>query len=117
MKRAKQNKNFLEYIPKRNEEIEFYEKDDLIVLKKEHKGLFNKIAQKMFFAPSSTNLTLESYGSDVYRMIDGKKSILEIGQELKEKYGDEVEPLYERLSQYINILYSNGIVELKEKLD
>ena len=48
-------------------------------------------------------------------MIDGKANIMEIGNKLKEQYGDEVEPLYERLSQFIQILYNNDIVKLKKK--
>ena len=111
----KRNKNFLEFIPEVNEKIEFYEKNDLVYLKKKHNHIFDKIAQKMFFTPKESNIKLESYGSDVFRMIDGKANIIEIGNKLKEQYGDEVEPLYERLSQFIQILYNNDIVKLKKK--
>ena len=107
----KRNKNFLEFIPEVNEKIEFYEKNDLVYLKKKHNHIFDKIAQKMFFTPKESNIKLEGYGSDVFRMIDGKANIIEIGN----KYGDEVEPLYERLSQFIQILYNNDIVKLKKK--
>ena len=111
----KRNKNFLEFIPEVNEKIEFYEKNDLVYLKKKHNHIFDKIAQKMFFTPKESNIKLEGYGSDVFRMIDGKANIIEIGSKKKEKYGDEVEPLYERLSQFIQILYNNDIVKLKKK--
>ena len=105
----KRNKNFLEFIPEVNEKIEFYEKNELVYLKKKHNHIFDKIAQKMFFTPKESNIKLEGYGSDVFRMIDGKANIIEIGSKLKEKYGDEVEPLYERLSQFIQILYTKRI--------
>ena len=108
-------KNFLWFIPEVNEKIEFYEKNELVYLKKKHNHIFDKIAQKMFFTPKESNIKLEGYGSDVFRMIDGKANIIEIGNKLKEKYGDEVEPLYERLSQFIQILYNNDIVKLKKK--
>ncbi len=60
----KRNKNFLEFIPEVNDKIEFYEKNELVYLKKKH---------------------------------------------------NHIEPLYERLSQFIQILYNNDIVKLKKK--
>ena len=65
----KRNKNFLEFIPEVNDKIEFYEKDDLVYLVKKHNHIFDKIAQKMFFTPKESNIKLEGYGSDVFRMI------------------------------------------------
>lgn len=111
----KKNKNFLEFIPQINEKIEFYEENGLIILKKKHNGIFDKIAQKIFFTPEESKIKLEGYGSDVFKLIDGKKDIITIGQELKKQYGNEIEPLYERLAQFIQILYNNDIVKLKKK--
>jgi hypothetical protein len=52
-------------------------------------------------------------GSYIFTCIDGKRSVYEIGQLVKEKYGEEAEPLYERLSVYMNNLKNVGYITLK----
>ena len=46
----------------------------------------------------------------VWRQIDGRHSVYEIGQLLHETFGEEAEPLYERLSVYMKQLENNGLI-------
>ena len=49
-------------------------------------------------------------GSFIWQQIDGEKSILQIGELVQEAFGEKAEPLYERLAQYMKILYGKGFI-------
>ena len=53
-------------------------------------------------------------GSFVWPLLDGEKDIVAIGVLVKEHFGEEAEPLYERLAKYFQILDSYSFVEWKE---
>lgn len=110
------NSNFLEYIPVRNNEYR-WEKDDKdnITIYVENKGMFNRIAQKLFKRPEVSRIHLQGIGNYVWQIIDGNMNVYELGVKVKEHYGDEAEPLYERLSKYMRMLEEYGfIVMLKD---
>ena len=56
------------------------------------------------------HITLEELGSFIWQQIDGEKSILQIGELVQEAFGEKAEPLYERLAQYMKILYGKGFI-------
>lgn len=57
--------------------------------------------------PEYTTLTLDEYGSFVIKQINGANTIEVIGVQLTEKFGSDVEPLYERLIPYMEYLAKN----------
>jgi hypothetical protein len=57
--------------------------------------------------PEYTTLTLDEYGSFVIKQINGANTIEVIGVQLTEKFGSDVEPLYERLIPYMEYLDKN----------
>jgi len=103
--------NFLERVPKRNEQIA-WNKDDkgIVTLEIENKGVFNKIAQKLFKKPKTSYVHLDKNGSFVWPIIDGEKSLIDIGKEVDEHFGEKAHPLYERLAKYFQILESYGFI-------
>jgi hypothetical protein len=46
-------------------------------------------------------INLDPIGTKVWQNIDGKQNVKEIGRILKNEMGEAVEPVYERLSQFI----------------
>ncbi|MDR2975959.1 MAG: PqqD family protein [Streptococcaceae bacterium] len=50
---------------------------------------------------------LDDYGTFVFKMIDGKRTIHEIGSALSEKYEEAGDQLYERLIPYLEHLERN----------
>ena len=56
-------------------------------------------------------IKLDEYGSAVWKLCDGKRTVDQIGDELKKKYGKTVEPLYERLVIFIGILKREGLID------
>lgn len=115
MKNKKITENYLERIPLRNEEIGFSQDESgIVTLEIENKGVFNKIAQKLFKKPKISYVHLDKNGSFVWPLIDGQRDILEIGKLVDEHFGEESHPLYERLAKFFQILESYGFVSFKK---
>lgn len=110
----KNNKNYLDNVPFRNEKIG-WETDEkgIVTLKIENKGLFNLIAQKVFKKPKFSYVHLDEFGSFVCLLIDGEKDITAIGVLVEEHFGEKAHPLYERLAKFFQILESYGFVSMK----
>lgn len=125
--KSKEQKNYLDFIPVQNVESEYDDSVSIsendgdtkeyreIMLCVENKGFFNRIAQKCFKKPRITKVHLDKMGNFIWPLIDGEKSIYDIASYVKEEFGDEAEPLYERLTQYMKTLESYGFVSYKFK--
>lgn len=85
-----------------------------VIVEMENKGFTNRLAQRFFKKPAVSKITLEGMGSFIWTCIDGKRSVYEIGIMLHDKYGDEAEPLYERLSIYMKHLEQVGFISTKK---
>ena len=96
--------NYLEKIPMRPEEIGWSTDEKGIVTL--DTGVMNRIAQKLFHKPKVTHVHLDATGSFVWPLLDGKKNIIELGELVKEQFGEEAEPLYPRLAKFFQILDS-----------
>lgn len=114
MKKKKQQRNYLDLIPERAEKIRWSQDEDgIVVLEVENTGVFNRIAQRLFKRPKYTKVHMEKYGSFLWPLIDGKRTVLELAQLQKEAFGDEVEPLYPRIVKYIQIMESYHFIRFK----
>ena len=110
MKRNK-NENFLERVPKRSEKLTWKtDENGLVTLEIENKGVFNRLFQLILKKPKTSYIHLDENGSFVWQSIDGFISIMHIGELVHEKFGEDAEPLYERLAQFFGILESYGFV-------
>ena len=109
----KQTENYLEKIPVRMINLSWSQDENgMVTLERENTGVANRIAQFLIKKPKVSFIHLEKFGSFIWLQIDGKRNITEIGALVKEHFGDEAEPLYERLCQYIKALESNGFVTI-----
>ena len=114
MKKAKTSENYLDRIPVRSEKIGWSsDSDGKVSLEIENKGIFNRIAQKLFKKPRISYIHLDEMGSFVWPLIDGKRDITSLGEDVKAHFGDAAEPLYPRLAKYFEILHSYGFVTFK----
>ncbi len=113
-KNVKQSENYLERRPARPEHIK-WSKDEagIVTLDVENTGVMNRVAQKLFRKPKVSHVHLDKIGSFVWPLLDGRKNIVELGLLVKEQFGEEAEPLYERLAKYFQILDSYSFVEWK----
>ena len=110
------NDNFLDRIPGRPEHIGWkMDENSVVTLEIENKGIVNRIAQKLLKKPKISYVHLDETGSFVWNIMDGSKNIIELAEEVKAKFGDAANPLYERLVKYFQILDSYGFVKWIEK--
>ena len=115
MKKKGESGNFLDKIPSRKEGINWNtDENGIITLEIENKGWANKLAQKLFKRPKVSYVHLDEMGSFIWPLIDGEKNIIELGKLVQEHFGENANPLYERLARYFQILESYRFVEWKE---
>ena len=77
-----------------------------VLEKQDHK--IQKFFRKLKFKiPLYKEITLDEISSEVFTQIDGIKTVKEIGECLEAKFGDKVNPLYERLLVFLNHIYVN----------
>ena len=115
MKKEKaKSENYLERRPARPEHIQWSADDKgIVTLDIENKGFFNRMAQVLFRRPKVSHIHLDEMGSFVWPLLDGEKDIIALGELVKEQFGEEAEPLYERLAKYFQILESYSFIEWK----
>ncbi len=104
--------NYLEKKPLRKENINWTtDESGKVTLEIENKGVFNRVFQLLLKKPKISYIHLDEMGSFVWPIIDGEKTITEVGILVKEHFGEKAEPLYERLAKYFQILESYGFVK------
>ena len=114
MKKKVITQNYLENIPAISPKISFTEDEDgIITLAVENTGVMNRIAQKLFKKPKVSYIHLDELGSFIWKLIDGKTTISDMGNPVKEQFGEQAEPLYPRLAKYISILESYEFITMK----
>lgn len=103
--------NYLEKTPLRRPDIDWStDEEGVVTLHIENKGKMNRIAQKLFKKPKVSHVHMEEIGSFLWPLLDEDKNILQLGELVKEHFGDKAEPLYERLAKYFQILDSYNFI-------
>nr|WP_027870640.1 PqqD family protein [[Eubacterium] cellulosolvens] len=115
---SRKKENFLDYIPRANRLYPSVKNSaGHVEIQVEHRGFANFLAQKLFRKPRVSRIELDDFGSFVYLQIDGRKSVYEIAQAVKEKFGEKAEPLYARLSRFIKILHDEHYIVYENKIE
>lgn len=107
--------NYLDFIPAPcNSFKSRIDEAELVTIFVENRGLFHRLAQKFFKKPPVSQIHLDKMGSFIWPLINGNNTIYEIAQRVKEQFGEEAEPLYNRLLQYIRTLEDYGFICVKK---
>ena len=59
-------------------------------------------------------LRLDGVGSAVWLDCDGQRRVADIGQRLVDRFGDEVQPVWDRLGLFISKMREGKLIELKD---
>ncbi len=114
MKKRKARRNLLDMVPNRKEQIVWTEQEGgKVVLELEHRGFYAAIAQYCFHRPRVSKIHLDELGSYIWKQIDGSHNLYEIANCLKEQFGKQAEPLYDRFIAFLQILLRHGFVKLE----
>ena len=112
MKKNSQKENILEKIPLKLIEDWAADENGIVTLNIQNKGVFNKIAQKLFKKPKISYVHLDEMGSFIWPLLDGKTNLIDLGKAVEEHFGEKANPLYERLAKYVKILESYSFIKL-----
>ena len=67
----------------------------------------------IFGRPELSYVRLDEMGSFVWGLMDGQRTVYDIAVKVSGQYGEDAEPLYDRLVQYMVMLSENGIIKMK----
>lgn len=103
------NEDVLEIIYEISSDIEYTVNDKSVVTilqKQDHK--IQKFFRKLKFKiPQYKKTELDSYSSFVFLQINGENTIKKIGENLIDYFGEDINPLYERLLLFLNHIEIN----------
>ena len=108
-------KNYLDYIPVKNPDMPWRQSDSgIVTVTVTNTGFYNWIAQKFFHRPRQSYIDLDQYGSFVWLLIDGERSVFDISGEVGLQFGKKADPLLDRLVKFFEILKGHGFSSWKE---
>ena len=113
---SKKNNNYLDFIPIINPQNDWSEDEEgVVTIHMVHRGFYATIAQKVFHTPRVSHIKLDEYGSFLWKELDGRRTVGQLAQRMKEQFGDKAEPLYDRLVHYMQILHNNKFILFQGK--
>ncbi len=57
---------------------------------------------------------LDSYGTSVWKRMDGRNTVREIARALEAEHGDSIQPVYQRLGLFVNMLAQRAYISLEK---
>lgn len=57
---------------------------------------------------------MDEFGSATWSLMDGKRKVYEIANELTDKFGESIQPVEERLTNFLTNLYTNDFISFIE---
>ena len=111
----KLSENYLLKVPVHPEGLKWSaDEQGTVTLEKPNRGIVNRLAQLILNKPEVSYIHLDKHGSFAWLNTDGERDITAIGVLVKEHFGEEAEPLYERLAMFYQIMDSYGFIGWKE---
>jgi hypothetical protein len=90
------------------------EKTKALIYFPRFKSKTGKRLGKFYGFKMDRKLHLDEYGTAVWIVCNGRATVREIGEVLSEQYGEKVEPLHERLSEFLRVLERNEFIKFRE---
>jgi hypothetical protein len=116
--RKKETKNILDMVPQRSFDWEEDEKKGTVIVKMPRfRSRLGKKFCSLIKKDQTYNVKLDEKNSFIWKLCDGKRSVREIAKSVFDKYGEEVEPLYQRIGELFHIMESNRLITYKKKKD
>lgn len=105
--------NLLELVPEPLIDHETGEDGMVTLLDPRFKNrLMKKIFEPRLKSPWM-KVRLDEVGTAVWKRIDGSATVGEIGSELREEFGEDIEPCFERLSMFFSQLELSGFIRYR----
>lgn len=105
---------YLSLIPVRNEKIRMQKVNGKYYLLIPMDSKLDFLARKLH--GDYRRVELDEVGAYVWELCDGRRDIKEIGKLLKTRFGEKVEPLYERLITFMLELERRGLIKFYRRI-
>jgi len=69
-----------------------------------------RLLNLLFFALAARRIRLDDIGSSGWRQLDGKSTVAQVAQKLREEFGERVEPAEERFGHQVRVFRREGLV-------
>ena len=110
MKKKRVSNNYMDLIFVPSEKIKWTKEEQNIVLDVPNIGFFNKLAQAFFKQPKVSHISLDKYGTALWLLLDGKKSVYDIVNAMKESFPAEQDRMLDRVITFLHTLQVNKYI-------
>jgi len=124
-RRKPRGPNILDLVPERNRHLQFSVREEplgkaapkdpgaagtVTIRVPRFRGALGQGLCRLFRVAPWINVNLDAYGSLVWTAMDGKRTVRQLGKKLKDRFGEDVEPIYRRLAEFLSLLERNTII-------
>lgn len=110
-KTKKISQNYMDTIMFCNPEYKWSENEEgLVVIDVINTGLHHKIAQKLFHKPETSHISLDQYGSVLWKSINGRNTVYDILNIMSETFPDEKDSMLKRVIAFMQTLQANKYI-------
>ena len=106
--------NLLDVCPVR--QADWREDEELVILTRRHprargqKGLAARLDHWL----ATPHLKLDGTGTFAWKRLDGRTTVREVAEALRQAYGEGAEPVEQRLGAFIRLLHREGLVSYRD---
>ncbi|MBP1911608.1 PqqD family protein [Thermococcus stetteri] len=102
---------YMNLVPVRNEKIELKKVEGRYYLLIPMDSKLDFLARRLH--GDYRRIELDEMGAYAWELYDGRRTVKEIGKALKARFGEDAEPLYERLVTFLFELAKRYLIEFK----
>ncbi len=106
--------NLLDLTPTRRAEWEEHESRVVVIRPEPTTTGARLLLDRLLYQLSARRIRLDEYGSHVWRLVDGQRTVAEIAAGLRAQFGDAVEPAEERVGKLIQVFHREELVAYSE---
>lgn len=110
-KNGKKETNLLELVPSRVSDWKDNDEGLVTLILPKFKSKIGRVFASMLKNPMY-EVKLDPIGAFLWRECDGEKNIYDISQNMVKEFGDDIEPVYERIKIFINMLKNLHAIKL-----
>lgn len=104
IRRKKQPENLLQLRPVLKEGLRHSRIDQVNYLIIPRTNFLERLSIRYFKQPAERKIHLDENGSFVVKLLDGEHTVAIIAEKIKAHFGEEAEPVLERLVKFLQIL-------------
>jgi Coenzyme PQQ synthesis protein D (PqqD) len=106
--------NLLELRPIRNARSETAEDGLVTLVVPKFRSVFLQKWLVPWLAKPNFRIRLDNVGSFIWQRCDGTTPVLKIAEEMQSEFGEGIQPVYDRISRFLNKLESSQFILIRK---